>query len=75
MVLAKNAILTIVSNMAVKRESGVLQRGTLQHKGPVGPEPHFDKHIIYFASSNTHCDTEDQDEDDDVSLFQDIYGW
>jgi hypothetical protein len=39
----------------------------------VGPRPLFDEHIIYFASSNTYCDTEDQDQDEDVSLFQDVY--
>jgi hypothetical protein len=64
-----------ISAASPKRESGVLQRGALQHQGPVGPQPLFDKHIIYFASSNTHCDTGDQDQDEDVSLFQDIYGW
>ena len=63
-----------VGSLSYKGRWGVTA-GYLAAQGPVGPQPLLDEHIIYFASSNTHCDTEDQDQNEDVSLFRDVYGW
>jgi hypothetical protein len=63
-----------VGSLSSKGRWGVTA-GYLAAQGPVGPQPLLDEHIIYFASSHTHCDTEDQDQNEDVSLFQDVYGW